>query len=82
MKRIDLIRSIEAQGAVLIRHGGKHDWYRHAVTGVTQAVPRHREMKESLARRIIRMLSDSGNERHAGEELGDDGDPDLAADGR
>jgi len=28
------------------------------------------------------MLSDSGNERHAGEELGDDGDPDVAADGR
>ncbi|MBN9119787.1 MAG: type II toxin-antitoxin system HicA family toxin [Planctomycetes bacterium] len=57
MKRADLIRTIEGLGCVLIRHGGKHDWYRNPTTGVSQAVPRHREIKEPLARQIIRMLS-------------------------
>lgn len=57
MKRLDLIEAIQALGCVLVRHGGKHDWYRNPATGVSQPVPRHREIKEHLARRIIRMLS-------------------------
>ena len=59
VKRVDLIREIEQLGCVLIRHGAKHDWYQNPRTGVSQAVPRHREIKEHLARHIIRMLSDS-----------------------
>jgi hypothetical protein len=27
MKRVDLVRKITALGAVLERHGAKHDWY-------------------------------------------------------
>jgi hypothetical protein len=27
MKRVDLIKAIEASGCVLVRHGGRHDWY-------------------------------------------------------
>jgi len=27
MKRIDLVRKAEQAGCLLIRHGGKHDWY-------------------------------------------------------
>jgi len=27
MKRIDLVRKIEDEGCLLIRHGGRHDWY-------------------------------------------------------
>ena len=57
MKRIDLIRTIEGFGCQLIRHGGKHDWYQNPSTGVSQPVPRHREIKERLAQRIIRLLS-------------------------
>lgn len=57
MKRIDLIKTLEESGCVLIRHGAKHDWYRNPDTGVSQPVPRHREIKEHLARRIIRLLS-------------------------
>ena len=53
MKRIDLIKELEGLGCELVRHGGKHDWYRNPATGVSQAVPRHREIKERLARRII-----------------------------
>jgi predicted RNA binding protein YcfA (HicA-like mRNA interferase family) len=57
MKRVDLIKAIEGLGCELVRHGGKHDWYRNPATGVAQAVPRHREINERLARRILRMLS-------------------------
>ena len=59
MKRIDLLRTIEAFGCVLIRNGGKHDWFRNPTTGVSQPIPRHREIKEHLARHIIRMLSNN-----------------------
>ena len=58
MKRVDLIRAIEAQGCEFVRHGGKHDWYRNPETGMSQAVPRHREINERLARRVLRMLGD------------------------
>ena len=58
MKRVDLIKRIEAMGCVLVRHGGRHDWYRNPHTGVSQPVPRHREIKEPLARHILKMLSD------------------------
>jgi mRNA interferase HicA len=57
MKRTDLIRTIEGFGCEFVRHGGKHDWYRNPATGVSQPVPRHREIKEGLARHIIRKLS-------------------------
>jgi len=57
MKRVDLIKVIAGFGCVLIRHGAKHDWYQNPNTGVSQAVPRHREIKDYLARQIIRMLS-------------------------
>jgi mRNA interferase HicA len=57
MKRIDLIRTIEGFGCVLVRHGGKHDWYRNPVTGMSQPVPRHRDIKEGLASHIIKALS-------------------------
>ena len=56
MKRVDLIKVLLDAGCVLVRHGGKHDWYRNPATGVSQPVPRHREIKESLARHVIRML--------------------------
>jgi mRNA interferase HicA len=46
----------EAEGCVLVRNGGKHDWYRNPVTGVSQPVPRHREIKEFLALHILKKL--------------------------
>jgi mRNA interferase HicA len=53
----------------LVRHGERHDWYRNPTTGVSQPVPRHREIKDHLARHIISML---GNPPH--EDAEDDGD--------
>jgi len=56
MKRIDLIRRIERMGCVLIRHGGSHDWYQNPETKISQPIPRHNEIKESLAKHILKML--------------------------
>jgi len=57
MKRRDLIRHIEKMGCILIRHGGgKHDWYQNPKTKTSQPVPRHNEIKEYLAKHIIKML--------------------------
>ncbi len=62
MKRRDLIRRIEEAGCLLIRHGGRHDWYRNPETGVSQPVPRHSEIQENLARHILKMLSGKNKE--------------------
>lgn len=56
MKRTELLRKIGEAGGVLIRRGGKHDWYRNPDTGVSQPVPRHREIKDRLAVHILRQL--------------------------
>ncbi len=66
MKRVDLIRRLEELGCVLVRHGAKHDWYRNPNTGVSQAVPRHREIGEVLARKIIRTLANPEADETAG----------------
>lgn len=59
MKQRDLIKKLEEMGCVFIRHGGKHDWYQNPRTKVSQPIPRHREIKEQLAKHIIKMLSDN-----------------------
>jgi len=57
VKRRDLIKELQKLGCVLVRHGGKHDWYTNPQTGTSQPVPRHREIPDNLARHIIRVLS-------------------------
>ena len=57
MKRVDLLRAIREEGCVLSRHGGNHDVYRNVITGVSEPVPRHREIPERLANHIIKRLS-------------------------
>lgn len=56
MKRVDLVRELERMGCVLIRHGGRHDWYQNPASRVSQPVPRHREIRETLAKHIIKVL--------------------------
>ena len=58
MKRRDLIRELKKIGCALIRHGAKHDWYQNPNTRVSQPVPRHREIKDVLAKRILKILRD------------------------
>jgi mRNA interferase HicA len=54
MKRIDLTRKAEQAGCLLIRPGSKHDWYQNPETGASQPIPRHREIKDFLAKHILR----------------------------
>jgi predicted RNA binding protein YcfA (HicA-like mRNA interferase family) len=45
MKHKDLIHAITKAGAILIRHGGRHDWYHNPETKISQPAPRHKEIK-------------------------------------
>jgi len=60
MKRLHLIQTVTTNGAVLVRHGGKHDWYKNIQTGVQQPIPRHNDIDEMLAKSIIKKLSNQG----------------------
>lgn len=57
MKRRDLIKKLESMGCVLIRNGGRHDWYTNLLTKQSQPVPRHAEINEHLAKSIIKTLA-------------------------
>jgi len=63
LRRAELIKTIERFGCILVRHGAKHDWYRNPSTGISQPVPRHREIKEPLAKHVIKMLRPAETER-------------------
>ena len=52
MKRAALIRHLESHGCVFVREGGRHMVYKNLRNGAFSAVPRHREIKENLARKI------------------------------
>ena len=57
MKRHDLIAQLEQAGCYLIRRGVKHDIYHNPDTGKTEPIPRHREINERLAKKIIKSLT-------------------------
>ena len=57
MKRTELIKRLTTNGAVLIRHGSNHDIYMQPKNGNTEPVPRHNEIREFMARKILRNLS-------------------------
>lgn len=56
MKRIDLIRHLEANGCRLLREGGNHSVYLNPTARKVSTVPRHREINDYLARKICRNL--------------------------
>jgi mRNA interferase HicA len=58
VKRTALIKQIRGMGCVLLRHGAKHDWYYNEKTKMSQPIPRHSEIAESLAKHILKMLGD------------------------
>lgn len=51
-KRTDLIKILEKNGWYLKRNGGGHDLYTNGKE--TETIPRHREIKENLAKAIIK----------------------------
>lgn len=57
MKRKQLITELEKAGCTLLRRGGRHDIYHNPKSGRSQPVPRHTEINELLARKIVRDLT-------------------------
>ncbi len=56
MKRLDLIRHIRSAGCVLDREGANHTIFRNPANGRCTAIPRHREIKGTVARAICDQL--------------------------
>ena len=56
MKRVDLLRYLEANGCEFHREGASHTIYVNRAARRSSAIPRHREINEILARKICRDL--------------------------
>ncbi|MCB9592819.1 MAG: type II toxin-antitoxin system HicA family toxin [Sandaracinaceae bacterium] len=54
MKRRELIKRLTSLGATFVHEGGKHTVYRNPSTGMLLAVPRHTEIGDGLAQRLLR----------------------------
>lgn len=57
MKRESLLRHLRVHGCYLKREGGAHSLWSNPNTGKVEAVPRHTEISDILARKICRGLS-------------------------
>jgi predicted RNA binding protein YcfA (HicA-like mRNA interferase family) len=57
MKRTALLRHLRKHGCVLKREGRSHSLWRNPQTGEVEAVPRHVEIPNKLAKKICRGLS-------------------------
>ena len=57
MKREELIRQLKKKGVLFVRHGSNHDIYVQPKNGNTEPVPRHKEIKDFLVRKILKNLS-------------------------
>jgi hypothetical protein len=57
MKRTALLRHLRKHGCFLKREGSAHSLWCNPNTGDVEAVPRHTEIADRLARKICRGLS-------------------------
>lgn len=57
MKRGDPLRHLRRHGCFLKREGGSHSLWVNPSTGAVEAVPRHTEIPDVLARKICKNLS-------------------------
>jgi predicted RNA binding protein YcfA (HicA-like mRNA interferase family) len=57
MKRGALLKALRKQGCVFVEHCKKHDRYLQPKTGITDQVPRHSDINETLAKQIMKNLS-------------------------
>ncbi|MGK7892452.1 MAG: type II toxin-antitoxin system HicA family toxin [Xenococcus sp. (in: cyanobacteria)] len=57
MKRKELEKKLRRAGCYLKRERASHSLWINPQTGVTEAVPRHREIKEFLAHKILKNLN-------------------------
>jgi hypothetical protein len=57
MKRSSLLKHLRKYGCILKREGRSHSLWTNPATGSVEAVPRHTEVPNVLARKICRGLS-------------------------
>jgi mRNA interferase HicA len=57
MKRNSLLRHLRKHGCYLKREGGSHSLWINPRTGAVEAVPRHTEISNQLAKKICQRLS-------------------------
>jgi mRNA interferase HicA len=56
MKRIDLERKLRIAGCYLKREGSSHSLWINPKNGTIEAVPRHNEIKEPTAKKILKNM--------------------------
>ena len=56
MKRNELERRLRMAGCYLKREGSSHSLWINPKNGVVEAVPRHTEIKEPLAKKILKNM--------------------------
>lgn len=56
MKRKEFIKELQQAGCYLLRPGARHDLYINPKNGMKQAVPRHNEIHDILAKHIRKYL--------------------------
>ncbi|MFZ8919747.1 MAG: type II toxin-antitoxin system HicA family toxin [bacterium] len=56
LKRRDLERKLRQAGCYLKREGASHSLWVQPATGTVETVPRHQEIKELLAKKILNNL--------------------------
>jgi mRNA interferase HicA len=57
MKRKELEKKLRKVGCYLKREGASHSLWINPQTGVIEAIPRHKEIKEVLAQKILKSLN-------------------------
>ena len=57
MKRSALLKHLRRNGCILKREGASHSLWLNPKNGAVEAVPRHTEIKNLLAKKICRSLS-------------------------
>ncbi len=57
MTRRDLLRLLRQHGCRLVREGAEHSIWENPSTGQRASVPRHREIAEFTAARIVEQLT-------------------------
>ena len=57
MKRSSLLAHLRQHGCFLKREGSAHSLWSNPATGAVEAIPRHTEIADRLARKICRNLS-------------------------
>ena len=57
MKRNDLLKLLRRTGCFLKREGANHSLWMSSINGNIEAIPRHNEISEMLAKKIIKNLT-------------------------